>query len=76
MKKKLLVLSLMTAFLLSSLSACGNNTVQEEKKGDNTLTVLNYGKYIDEDVLKQFEKETTCTKLDDCFFTLLFVCLR
>lgn len=58
MKKKLIVLSLLTAFLISSLSACGNNTANNETESENTLTVLNYGKYIDEDVLKQFEKET------------------
>ena len=58
MKKKLVVLGLLTAFLISTLSACGNDTAAEEKESENTLTVLNYGKYIDEGVLKQFEKET------------------
>ena len=59
MKKKLL-LGILSVFLLSSLTACGNNsnTTNSEKTGNNTLTVLNYGKYIDEDVLKQFEAET------------------
>lgn len=58
MKKKLLAFSLITAFLLSSLTACGNTSASDEASGNNTLTVLNYGKYIDEGVLKQFEAET------------------
>lgn len=29
-----------------------------QQKDDNTLVILNYGKYIDESVLDQFEKET------------------
>lgn len=58
MKKKLLAFSLITAFLLSSLTACGNTSASDEASGGNTLTVLNYGKYIDEGVLKQFEAET------------------
>lgn len=58
MKKKLIAFSLLTAFLISSLSACGNNTASNEEESENTLTVLNYGKYIDESVLKQFEAET------------------
>ena len=58
MKKKLLAFSLITAFLLSSLCACGNTSTSEDGSGKNTLTVLNYGKYIEEEVLKQFEAET------------------
>lgn len=58
MKKKLLAFSLITAFLLSSLTACGNTSASDEASGNNTLTVLNYGKYIDEGVLKRFEAET------------------
>ena len=59
MKKKFL-LGIFMLFLFSSLTACGNNsnTTNSEKSGNNTLTVLNYGKYIDEDVLKRFETET------------------
>ena len=58
MKNRLIVISLLTAFILSSLSACGNDTRSDESKSNNTLTVLNYGKYIEEEVLKQFETET------------------
>lgn len=58
MKKKLIAFCFITALLISTLNACGNDTTIEEKNGENTLTVLNYGKYIDEGVLKQFEAET------------------
>ena len=60
MKHKLITFGLIITFILSSLSACGNNNssqVQENRTG-KTLTVLNYGKYMDEDVIKNFEKET------------------
>lgn len=60
MKKKLIVFSLLTAFFVSalSLSSCGNTNTTDKEDSSNTLTVLNYGKYIDESVLKQFEAET------------------
>lgn len=59
MKRKLIVFGLIIAFAVSSLSACGDNsTTDNGGSSKNTLTVLNYGKYIDEGVLKQFEKET------------------
>ena len=52
----LFALCLMTGVL----SSCGKDTSSTEttKKDDNTLVILNYGKYIDESVLDQFEKET------------------
>lgn len=58
MKKKILSTALVLALAASCLGACGN--AQSSGKGE-TLTVLNYGKYIDEDALKQFEKETGIT---------------
>lgn len=58
MKKKLLILGLITVFMLSFLSACGSNGTSSDHKSKQTLTVLNYGKYIDEKVLKQFEAQT------------------
>ena len=59
MKRKLIVFGLLFAFAISTLSACGDNsTTDNGESSENTLTVLNYGKYIDEDVIKQFEKET------------------
>ena len=52
----LFALCLMTGVL----SSCGKDTGSSEtaKKEDNTLVILNYGKYIEESVLDQFEKET------------------
>lgn len=59
MRNKLLTFGLITAFIVSCLSACNQgNKAQGSTTSDNTLTVLNYGKYIDEGALKQFEKET------------------
>lgn len=60
MKRKIIVFGLVITLALSSLSACGDNTnsTDADKGSDNTLTVLNYGKYIDESVIKDFEKET------------------
>lgn len=60
MKRKLIVFSLIIAFVLSSLSACGDNSSSSNNSENSgkTLTVLNYGKYMDESVIKNFEKET------------------
>ena len=60
MKRKLIVFCLITSFLLSSLSACGNegNSTDISETSGKTLTVLNYGKYIEEAVIKEFEKKT------------------
>ncbi len=58
MKKKIL-LGLLIVLVCASFAACGNGTdTTDNKNSKNSLTVLNYGKYIDEDVLKKFEKET------------------
>ena len=60
MKRKLIVFTLIFTFVFSSLSACGNNNSSNNDDTDsaNTLTVLNYGKYLDEEVIKKFERET------------------
>lgn len=60
MKRKLIVFGLMIAFVLTSLSACGNNenTDNDNNTSGKTLTVLNYGMYIDESVIQNFENET------------------
>lgn len=59
MKRKLIVLGIIFIFVLSSLFACGNeNSEASNENSENTLTVLNYGKYLDESVIKQFEAET------------------
>ena len=56
MKKKLLsamlLLGSMTA--LAAMTGCGSSKSDPE----NTLTILNYGKYFDPDAMKQFEEET------------------
>lgn len=59
MKHRLITIFLLMTFVISTFSACAQNgeTSQQQTSG-RTLTVLNYGKYIDEGVLKQFEKET------------------
>ena len=59
MKNKLIVFGLIVAFVASFLSARKQDgETQSQESTGKTLTVLNYGKYIEEDVLKQFEKET------------------
>ncbi len=59
MKKKIIASGLISALAIACLSACnqGGQTQEQQSRG-NTLTVLNYGKYIDEDALRQFENET------------------
>ena len=60
MKRKLIIFSLIIAFVISSLSACNSNenTGNDNSNSSNTLTVLNYGMYIEESVIKDFEKRT------------------
>ena len=59
MKKRIFSALLISALAVSALTACGGSS--STKKSGQTLTVLNYGKYIDESVIKQFEKETGIT---------------
>lgn len=54
MKKKLLTLALSFVLILPAFACAGCGT----KKTGEVITVLNYGKYFDEDKLAQFEKET------------------
>jgi spermidine/putrescine transport system substrate-binding protein/spermidine/putrescine transport system permease protein len=56
MKKSSLLLIFALAALLS-FSGCGNSSAG----ADNTLTVLNYGQYLDPQTIKDFEKETGIT---------------
>lgn len=58
MKKKLLSCLIATS-LLAALTACGDGG-QKNGTGE-TITVLNYGKYFDQEALKTFEKETGIT---------------
>lgn len=54
MKKKLLSIVLATTLVLPAMACTGCGA----KKTGEVIKVLNYGKYFDEDKLKQFEKET------------------
>ena len=59
MKNKLIVFGLVAAFIMSALSACSQDEeAHEQASSGKTLTVLNYGKYIDESVLQMFEEQT------------------
>ena len=47
------------AFAALLLSACGSaDTDTAGSSGDNSLVVLNYGKYLDASAIKMFEQET------------------
>ncbi|MEG0259532.1 MAG: ABC transporter substrate-binding protein [Lysinibacillus sp.] len=48
----IIVVSVLLIYAANSLSAGGG------KSGKDTLTIFNWGEYIDPDLLKQFEKET------------------
>lgn len=61
MKKKISVLLVIFAFVLV-LSACGG-------KATNVVNVYNWGEYIDEDLLTQFEEETGIRVNYDMFVT-------
>ncbi len=56
MKKRLWCISALLLSLLS-LSGCSESKAEDE----NTLTILNYGKYFDPDALKMFEEESGVT---------------
>ena len=65
-RKILLVVCLLLALSMAAgmLTGCGSTGEEEssvdmsEAGGGNTITVLNYGEYIDTSVLKDFEEET------------------
>lgn len=59
MKKRLLCYLLSIACVVS-MTACGRPGAGIAKSS-KTITVLNYGKYFDEEALKQFEEETGIT---------------
>ena len=59
MKRKILSTILILALAATSVTACGKSSSADKNK--ETLTVLNYGKYIDENAVKTFEKETGIT---------------
>lgn len=57
MKKRLAMLFAL-CLMTGVLSSCGKDSGSSEtaKKDDNTLVILNYGKYIDESVLDNLKK--------------------
>lgn len=57
MKKRLLYITTLL-FAAFAFTGCGNAS---STKNEDTLTVLNYGKYFDPDALKMFEEETGIT---------------
>ena len=64
MKRKSIYLLLLTSMFATVLSGC--TSTSDTKKNNNTLVVLNYGKYIDDTVLDVFEQETGITvKLEE-----------
>lgn len=58
MKKRIISALLAGCMVVSLLSGCGKSDAKESKK---TLTVFNYGEYMDPVVLDQFEEETGIT---------------
>lgn len=78
MKKKVLAVSLtsLTACFALLLSGCGGNAAGSSsadnggnRSGSNELYVYNWGEYIDEDVIDQFEEETGIKVIYDMFET-------
>ncbi|SFB66511.1 ABC transporter substrate-binding protein [Butyrivibrio sp. YAB3001] len=65
MKKKLLSTILTCTIIAASLCACGS----EDKSSNGKLYVYNWGEYIDEDVITQFEEETGIDVIYDMFET-------
>lgn len=57
MQKKHTILPILGTFAILFCS-CSTGANETAKKNDQTLVVLNYGKYIDEKVLDLFEEET------------------
>ena len=74
MKKKMVIT--LTAASIAVLSAalvtgCGKSGSSEGgNKEDNKLNVYNWGEYIDEDVISQFEEETGIKVVYDVFETM------
>ena len=62
MKKKLVLFGLLLALSITVCIACSNKNDpagnNDSDSSEKTLTVLNYGKYLDESLIKQFEAET------------------
>ena len=72
MKKRVFALCL-TAAAAASLTACGGGADSPAQNtangGSNELYVYNWGEYIDESVIEQFEEETGISVIYDLFET-------
>lgn len=75
MKKRMIGLSVLAAAAAFALGGCGRGGAAQEstsgmKPGEGgELYVYNWGEYIDEDVITQFEKETGISVVYDLFET-------
>lgn len=71
MKKRLYGLTLATAAAATLLAGCGGASQGGNAEGDGPgeLYVYNWGEYIDEDVIAQFEEETGIKVIYDLFET-------
>ncbi len=59
-KTKILSFLIIFAYLLTNLYGCHIKS-NENNNSNNTLTILNYGKYFDMEAIEQFEEETGIT---------------
>ena len=64
--KKLLAIALMTAVLIGGCTSTSADS-QEKKYEGQTLKVFNWGEYIGEDVISNFEKEFGCKVIYEMF---------
>ena len=64
---KIISMSVLSAMILTSLTACGSKGTDAGSNGE--LYVYNWGEYIDEEVIEQFEEETGIKVIYDLFET-------
>lgn len=67
--KKIYIVSICMALLMSILAFSGCGFQDEEAEGDSVVYVYNWGDYIDPDTLEQFEEETGIHVVMDEFDT-------
>ncbi|MCD8215062.1 MAG: ABC transporter substrate-binding protein [Clostridiales bacterium] len=67
--KKIIALTLSLITASAAVSGCGSSGSEEaaEKYGSDTLKVFNWGEYIGEDVISNFEKEYGVTVISELF---------
>lgn len=56
--KKRIMISTLVLFFCCTAASCGDANKSAESAEDNSLVVLNYGKYLDETAIHMFEEET------------------